>query len=407
LSHGQTVSICRHLQEQIDLLQAKFGDLQGDLGKTNAGVNSVREATKDLCSRFGFHDGRDSEDPEKAKQGMQSMMDNLSKTASGLEASRKDLGRTNTDVKKLQAAVENSNENIAALREGQKVTNVNLQKLLQDLAQTTDTTHNLRNVIEKRVLQDVEKLRDELSKTNLKVTQLREDGEQQRSLLHNQKEELRATGTNLQNLKDDLAKSNTHIQLMAQRFVEMDKNLKDTKIHLDDTHAAMLRLAEDHDHTTNNVTDCQGNLRKVTNHVKQVQDGLEKTSSDLHATRGQLGNALGVLDNTRQHLEQTKLTVRTLKEAHDVVNAKQNALAGQLEATQMIAHETKKVLNQTNNLVLPNLNMDTGSPFATTIPASARSNKQHSKKGAGVVSTSPGGNGGGVSALSMDRMAWI
>jgi len=89
----------------------------------------------------------------------------------------------------------------------------------------------------------------------------------------------------------------------------------------------------------------------------------------LHATRGQLGNALGVLDNTRQHLEQTKLTVRTLKEAHDVVNAKQNALAGQLEATQMIAHETKKVLNQTNNLVLPNLNMDTGSPFATTIPA--------------------------------------
>jgi len=405
LSHGQTVSMCKHLEEQIQMLTAKVGDLQMELGKTNDGVSAVRNATHDLHSKFGFQDTGGGLDPEKAKLGMQSMVDNLSKTAADLEQTRKDMGRTNNDVKKLQVAVDNSQENIAALHQGQKVNNVNLQKVVTDLAQTTDVTANLRSVIEKRVLQDIEKLRDELSKTNLKVSQLREDTEQNRSTLHQHKEELRSQNTGLQALRDELAKSNTHIQLTAQRFVEMDRRLKDTKMHLDDTHAAMLRLSEDHDTVAGNVTDCQGNLRKVTAHVKQVQDGLEKTSSDLHTTRGQLGSTIGVLDSTRQHLEQTKLTVRTLKEGHEIVNAKQNVLAGQLEATQMIAHETKKVLNQTNNLVLPNLNIDTGSNFANTVPSSARS-KQHSKKSSGNGAAG-GGGAAAVSALSMDRMAWI
>jgi len=362
LSASQTEQIAKNLQAQIDAIQDKFEELVGEIEKDIK--NQIAQ------NRDGL---------KGANERAQNMQDKMHTLSAALDENKHDLGRATMDVSRLRSGLEQATENIVALREGHKVTTVGMQKLTTDLAVTTDVTHSVKASLEKRVFPDLEHLSDELGSTNLKVKHLLEESEMHKEALHMQKDELRKANVSIQRLNDDLAKSNTHIHLLAQRFSELAKVVKDAKQNLEDNMTTTEKLYEDQNHMNANMRNTQDAMKKMHANVVKVQDGLDRTSKDLHSTRGQLGSACNIVDSMRQGLEQTKAHVRSLREAHDKLDAKQHTVAGHLEQTALIASETKKALNQTNDLVLPNLRLDTGSAvFGGTMgmPSSARVHKK-------------------------------
>jgi len=364
LSASQSQQIAKHLQEQISSLQTKLGSLGGEM------FSDVKDQLQWL-----------REHERKANERFQSMQDEIRAVSQACDNNRNDLGRTSADVTKLRQGLEQAAENIAAMREGQKVNNLALQKLTTDLSTTTDITNNLRHSMEKKIIPDLEQLRDELSKTNLKVRQLSEEGDAQREAIHELKSEVRTSNVSQQRLRDNLDKTNTHVQMLAQRASGLAKTLKEVKQNLEDNVAATQHLSEDQDRLSAAVHDVQGSIWKIETGAAKTQELLDRTQKDLHLTRGQLGSACGILDSTRQGLDQTKAHVRSLRENNEVLSARQVTVAGHLEQTALLASETKRALTHTNNLVLPNLSLEAGAAVygvPMPLPMSARPYKKKS-----------------------------
>jgi len=358
LSATQTQQIAAHLQDQISSLQESHKHLVEDI------VNDVRKQIQFARAEI-----------KEANERSQNMQDRVKELSAAVDHNKFDLGRANVEAGKFRTGLQQATENVANMRETQKVTNVTIQKLTADLTDTTDIANGLKKTIDKQIVPDIQNLSDELSKTNLKMKHFDAELDIQKAAINIQKEEVSSTNQKLQKLRDDLSSSNTHVQLMNQRMAQLAQTLKQAKKDLEENTATTARLSEDHCHLSGNMHDAKQTQQRMLATVTQLQHGLDRASKDLHSTRGQLGSACSILDSTRQGLEQTKANVRSLREGHDMLSSRQRAVAGQLEQTHHMANETKHVLSSTNNLVLPNLHLDVNTAaFAGTIitPSSAR-----------------------------------
>lgn len=400
LSHAQTISICKHLQEQIDGLMARHQHLEHEHYHA---ANSVQAAHDNLTGLNVEQNFKDQKTEYKVLS----------------DENKKELGRTNAAVQKLQAGLEQTNENLLVLREAHKVSNVNMQNIAQDVANNAAAAANLREILEKKVVLDIEKLRDELGKTNLLLRQVQGESELLKAGLQAHKEEHRKIRADALSTRNDLAKTDTRVNLLEQRFGELAKSLRDTRQGLEDTSTLVVRLREDQENTKANVTDLIAGLKKVANQARQALEIGERQGAEIQAAQNQLDNVSSTAETNRQGLEQCKMVCRGLREGQERSGNQQHQMSSQLDQLRGMLNETKRSLSQTNNLVLPNLNMDSAaggpgdtvrsalgmpsppiSPGKGTAPLGGSARGNQFKKAGGPPGTMTG-------SAPLDRMAWI
>jgi chromosome segregation ATPase len=338
LSHGQTLSVCQHLQALITQLQSQYNELRRDLKQTDDNVGALRAGLGN--TNAAVHTNQEN------MQAMGAVIDGM----------KKDMGRTNVNVQKLQVGLEMTNENVAALREGAKVTNTNIQELRTANADNVRHIGLLREDVEKNVHGEISTLKDNLSKTNLALTNCRDDLEATKNKFNEFKEGLRKV--DVQGVKDDLAKTNTVVAMLEQRIHEGQLNLKATRQNLEETNSVTLKIHEDHENTKAQLGDCMGGLKKCSAHVKQLHEGHENLFVKMSNTESKLESTVAGLGHQRQVLDQTNSNVRALRENYDMVNSTTRALQAHLEDTYALAQAVKAGLKETNSVVLPNLSMD-------------------------------------------------
>lgn len=343
LSHAQTVSIANHLKESVNIVSTKMDSLERELQRALAAIQAL--------------------DANSKREGavVKSLQEGLHRTDIALAGVKKDLGRTSDMTENLKQEAEAAREGLAACREGLTASNTNLQKVSQDQMQTAATADGLREVLEKRVFLDVERLRDELNSSHLLIQQLRQDETQLKSSVQAQKEALRTTNGAARTARDDLTRTQTMVRMLEERLGEAGESLKDTRTRLAATSTATQKLKEDHEHTKAATADLQKDSKKTNMTLRHVEEKLDGTAKDLSSTMAQLNGASGVLDATRQSLENAHLFIKGLQEGNSMNGASNRALAQQVEHVQAILHETKRGLKETNALVLPNLTMDSTS----------------------------------------------
>mmetsp|Transcript_81081 Transcript_81081/g.224364 ORF Transcript_81081/g.224364 Transcript_81081/m.224364 type:complete len:387 (-) Transcript_81081:90-1250(-) len=338
LSQAQTLSIAKHLQEQIDDLGSKCDTLSKDLQHATESIKAV--ATQ--LNNYSVDDLRE----------------NVTSLGAQVVGLRGDLGRTNNNLQKLTHDHDATCETLSAVRDGQQVSNTKMQKIVGDLEQVAAKARDLKTVLETKVNVEAQQLRDELSKTNHRVDLINQDMPVLKAGLQNQKEALHDTQNDLQALTGDLAMTNTNAGMLEQKMSDLSASLREAKQNLSDTDTALTQLREDHGLTKDYLNTTNGNLKKTGTHVKQVSETLNRTMNELRSAKAKLDCTSETLDIARKDLEGEKAKVKSLRDSQDRVNATQGQLASQLEETSAVLNETRMGLKETNSLVLPNLQLD-------------------------------------------------
>mmetsp|Transcript_51083 Transcript_51083/g.89242 ORF Transcript_51083/g.89242 Transcript_51083/m.89242 type:complete len:421 (+) Transcript_51083:27-1289(+) len=404
LSHSQTISIAKHLQDQVSEVQTRFDDFMAEYSHTK---EKMQEMQRELRKDF---------------EAVHQLQDDLAGANATIDSTRRDLARTNMTVRELSSKLnEATNNDVKFLKEAAKQSEMKMSKMTTEVKHCVDLGNGVRQDLENQVNLELTKIREEFRKMNVSVCRLGEDT----AALQDSAQSLKADSSHAkiqrQYIRDDMAKTDTMLKVLEQRTADMNKYMKATRQIVDDSSHVCTKIEEDHDKLKSEVVQVYGGLKAVNTQVRSVQEGLEKTNSGLSATQGQLSHSFTCWDQTRQELDITKTNVRGLKEAHDLASARAHDLAGQLEATRMMAQDTRRGLIDTNSVVLPNLNLaDMSLPrkpmtargdMMATHPGSRPLNlKPLPKKVAAQGSTGSKVNGQGSSPDSdkfMDRMAWI
>lgn len=340
LSHSQTLAVGRHLQDQIRQLQGRLDDFQHGLSETNDAVSDLRKTAGG------------------ANSALMSLQDGLAATKTAVETQRSELSRTNAGVQKLQGGLDKTNENVAKLGDGHKVTNMTLQKVTQDLADTTSLSRKLQEAIERKVEQDLLTLRDELSKSNLHIKNLKAEQDSLKAAAHDDRESMRQTDCKVKESIDKLSEAKTMLKIVEQRVADNTSGLRSTRLNLEDLNNATLKLHEDHENTKGHVTELHGNIKKVHSNVKQVHSKLDSTVQGLGLAQVKLDQQIENSEVLRQNVQDTHSRVLSLKEGHERASSMMSSLHKELAEVGATTQAVKAGLKEQSGLLLPNINMD-------------------------------------------------
>jgi len=355
LSYEQTASMGKHLQDQIDALRSRFDSMRGDHdGSSDAFGDLNRSLAKQLAR-------------------LHKIEEDLVGTNSLLESQNKEILRTNGTIQKMQQEFANMNDIVFALRKGHKVVRMDLQKVNQDLVDNSTVTKAIKEALEKKVLAELQRHDMDLKQADLNIDRLRHDAELMRGGIQTNKDDLRAAQDTLQLTREDIVKLTKDVYTLDARSCDMTKTLKDTRQNLEGLKAVCSEMSDDHEGTKSNVADMQLASMKLGTHCRQLQEGLNRTAAGLQGTQTQLANTVGVVDATREHLEQTKSDLFNVKNTHEELVGKHKIIARATEELQHMAQETRKNLKDTNSLVLPNLQMPSNGGVLASSSASLRS----------------------------------
>jgi len=340
LSHGQTMSVGRHLQDQIRQLQQVLADLGKGLAETNEAVGDLRKQVG------GNHNN------------LAMISEDLNNTKTSLDSHRNELGRTGAAVAKLQQGLESSDDKVAALIDGQKVHDTLLVKIQKEQDHQAQRQHEFKERIEKKVEADIRGLHDNLAKSELAQAQTRTDVDNLKNQVLEEKEQLRQTNLRAKDAGDKFNDMSTFISILEKRVADSASNLKTTRENLEDLNTATLKLHEDHDNTKARLSEAGEGVKRTHNHMKQVHGKLEATAQALNTANQKIADQADHGEYLKQALDHANSRIADVTEGNNRANGTISDLKRQLDATDATARAVRAGLKESNSLLLPNLHLD-------------------------------------------------
>jgi len=340
LSTEQTRAICKHLQVQVDDLRSKFLGL---------------EKEKDLAN--GLHSNL-TQDVGQDRARLNNLKSSLDATNLELEGAKKEIQRAKANSQRLRSDLENTNHDLSKLTDHHHKTEALALGTADGLDRTNKTLKQLRDLVEGKVMPDVEKLREELRKTDYDVNTLKATCEQLKTDAKTQLDSLRGTHAMARSIADNLAKTDSAVAQLAQKTNDLGKNLVSTQKTLDGTRNGLLKLQDNQVRTATAVGDLQNGVKKLNDDSRMHKEILNNTTTNLGGSQDELHQAVGDLGAAKNAVNRLEAMIVRLRTDHEQLGGKTNELAMQLEQTDSLARSAKKGLDQTNSVVLPNLAMD-------------------------------------------------
>jgi len=340
LSTEQTRALAKHLQAQLDEMNTRLHGLEKEKDLANGYRNNIMQDLQNEQARI-----------DDLKNG-------LDATQLEVDMTKKDVQQGKLNSQRLRSDLENTNTNLGQLRDGHQKTEQFAKSTADNLEGTNKHVKQIRDMIESQVQPDLEKLRQDLQKTDYDTKQLKDTCDQIRADAKAQLENLRATHAMARGTADDLAKTDSSMQKLAQKTNDLSKMLVDTQKNLDGTRTGLMKLQDNQVRTAAAVTDTQGGLKKLHEDARAHKEHLNNTTSNLGTNQGQLDRAVDDLWNAKDALARQEIVIGKLKSNLELLTQKNDQMSAQLEQTDMMARGVKKGLDQTNAVVLPNLALD-------------------------------------------------
>jgi len=212
--------------------------------------------------------------------------------------------------------------------------------------------------MEKKVEQDIRALRDDFAKNELAQQQIRADANALKDQVLEEKEQLRQTNLRVKDTQERFNDMDTLVKILDSRVTDSISNLKTTRENLEDLNTATLKLHEDHDNTKARLAEHGENVKRTSNHVKQVHSKLEATAQALNNAHEKIEQQADHGEGLRQALDHANSRIQATTEGNDRANSNISDLKRQLADTEATARAVKAGLKESNNLLLPNLHLD-------------------------------------------------
>jgi len=340
LSTEQTRALAKHLQAQMDEMNTRLHGLEKEKDLANGLRNNLIQDLQNEQTRI-----------DDLKNG-------LDATRLEVDMTKKDVQQGRLNAQRLRSDLDNTNNNLGQLRDGHHKTEQLAKSTADNLETTNKHVKQIRDMVESKVQPNLEKLREELHKTDYDTKQLKDTCDQIRADAKTQLENLRATHAMARGTADNLAKTDSSMQKLAQKTNDLSKMLVKTQKYLDGTRSGLMKLQDNQVRTASAVNDAQGGLKKLNDDARLHKEHLNTTATNLDTNQGQLDRAVDDLRNAKDALARQEAVIGKLKSNLEVLTAKNEQISLQLEQTDMMARGVKKGLDQTNAVVLPNLALD-------------------------------------------------
>lgn len=334
------MSMGRHLQDQIRMLQQALADLGKGLGETN-------EAVADLKKNAGG-----------ANSTISNLQEGLASTNTIAETLKNDYGRTKANVAKLQAGLEGTNGAVAGLLDGQKVNDTTIKKMQGEIADQADRQQEFKENMEKKIEADIRSLRDENSKQWLTIEQMKTDHDTLKNLVNDEKEQLRLNNLRAKEAQDRFNDMDTFVKILEKRVADGATGLKSTRMNLEDLNNATLKLHEDHENTKGRVGELHEGVKKAHNHVKTVHNKLEGAAQMVNNAHQRIEQQANNSDDLKAQLDAALSRINDCEGGAARANGNISEMKRVLAETSATANAVRAGLKESNSLLLPNIHLD-------------------------------------------------
>mmetsp|Transcript_64629 Transcript_64629/g.185914 ORF Transcript_64629/g.185914 Transcript_64629/m.185914 type:complete len:407 (-) Transcript_64629:152-1372(-) len=371
LSHGQTLSICHHLESLIQELQGQSVELRRDLDHAKGTIEAMRQS----CGST-----------DAAVQGLQEGLHNTNDAVGTL---KKDAKRTSEKLGKVAAGMESNRELVVQQREAMKINSAELQGQRRDFDLLVVRVNQLQQVIEKSLATSTDELWTEVKQAQLIIKNLQGESERTKAALQEQREKLRSTNGNLQALSDREQRLEAFTSSLEKRTGETVVALKATRAELGEAGTGLAQLSEEHKHTRSLLAGSADVIKKNGLSLRKLHENLDSNNTKLSQAGDTLQRTSAGLQSTKEAHDKTSSQLRSLAEAHEMLYNSHSTMKSNYEHTHASLQSVKENLKMTNALVLPNLHLDTprspgnqpwgsthSTTFGTTRPTSSRGSRK-------------------------------
>jgi len=320
LSHGQSMNIAKHLQEQITNLEIRIQTIQD-------GLSSVRSETNCVSGRIAMEAGR-----------IDSVRDGVAQAQTAIQANGENLSQTTSDVHRLQASLEKTNETLGLLNANHRKMGTVMMQNGRDLKHTNGLVEKLQERIDGEVSAELERLRAELGDGGGKVGRVRESTELLKSDAAKAKEQIKSLEASVKAITNGLIKTNTEADVLkAHVHTDVAKHVKDLQQGVQDGKESLHRLNQGQHRLLADVSSLQDAEKQIMSDASEVRSQAKNTAQSLDQTKNLLYNTCGMVETTKNGLDEAKGHIHDLKGGHDLLIGRQYELARKLNTTNTLA----------------------------------------------------------------------
>jgi chromosome segregation ATPase len=339
LSTEQTRAICKHLQAQMDDLQSKIHGLDKERGVTNTLHNNLMHDVAQDRARV--------DDMQRA----------LDATRLDLAGTNKELQQLRANDQRLRSDLDDTKNKVGQLLDDHKTEQLAL-RTADGLERTDATLKHVRDMMESKVVPNVDGFREDLSKVESDLNALRQICDQMKADAKSQRDDLRATDAIARDVANNLAKPDSPMEEFKQEANEFKKKLASMQKALEGTRNGLLKLQDNQVRVASAVGDLQGGIKGLNDEARSQKDSIHTAERNLGSNQDQIQAAVVDLRSLKDALARHDTVIGKLKSSVGLLTAKTDQVTEQLEHTDSIARGTRKGLDQTNSVVLPNLALD-------------------------------------------------
>jgi len=344
LSSGQTMAVCQFLNGRTDQAFTEISELRNGMDRSLADMNK-------LLNEFSVVNGS----LQEVKREIQAMGDRVD-SANG--SSKQSMAGN----EKLKQGLKAAREDIMRLRDGQKVTNTNVQNVKEELQSRGDDIKQIRADVDNFVQVQFDVLQQKMTENTLSISQITQDFERFTKDFYAQKEKVRELNQDMIATKGNLGRVDKQLGEETTKLKQACKDLETTTTNLEVTNAVVLKLNQAREQSDSDVD----NLKEQMVQMGLRMDGMSATAIDNKKAVGQLREEVmknkAEVETQRLKLTSVQDQVNQTMEVQQKHSTNIGELGKDLAKLRSLAEKTRDGLEATNAMVLPNLGTAGGLP---------------------------------------------
>jgi chromosome segregation ATPase len=353
LSHNQTLQICKHLQSLVTALDGKVDEFREDHKTLDAKVNRLTASVNETDS------------------AMNNMKESMAEHRKSVDHLQNEFRQVNAGISYVHKGLDQTNDSVSSLRDGLKVTNTNATAFKTDLGELKTRI----KVLEKQMANDSSgelfKLFEGQSVLKQAVQRLTEESAQTKSGMEGTKDFLMSTTRELSDTQQVLGRTEKAVLGLEEMLQQAQQDMKSTRTSLEETNAIVIKVHDDHESVKTTLKGYSKGLHDHNARFHKHQMELEKAAHGLERMRGDLSQTDAKLATNAQAVQNTANHVQSLREGFQMHAVSIADVTRGIEHVGGVAQQAKAQIQETNSLLLPNLQLEGDNPasqgYATTM----------------------------------------
>jgi chromosome segregation ATPase len=340
LSQAQTIAICKHLQQEIRQVEQTLSEVQRELQHTNERQASIKEKAGE--KREHIHD-------------LQLGVNDVNARLDKLDAEQ---GRLAEAVVALQGYDQVSREKIQGMEEFNKMADVKLGVLAQNMNLVKDQDSKLQADLGRLMDIEVRGLQKDLQSNVLRLEQFSDEQKKIIEVEKQDRETARLVRSDIENMMTEMKKSNMVINILENRLASTAKGVQENFAKFKEIDGKVIKIQECYDKTRGRAKDNEAKIKELRDIGLQTQSELEDGLKKVAHNEDRITQFMQELATECNNVEELRHQVNNLRQSHERITKSMSHITHEVRTNGTTIKAVEAGLREHSSLLLPNINLD-------------------------------------------------